>query len=121
LREGLIFWLNSRYSVDQLSDELFKLTLETSNSRAQIVLVSVWRENFTVMSPIAPYIAKNAGTVLEAVADSTVLGVSVFNSFFVITSSSTSLDGPVLDSLIDAVGETADEIEALLTRGADNL
>ena len=120
MRDALIFWLSSRYSVDQLSDELFKLTLETSNSRSQIVLVAVWRENFTVMSPIAPYNAKNAGSILEAVADSTVLGVSIFNSFFVITSSSTSLDGPVLDSLISAVGETADEFEAQLTRGGDN-
>lgn len=120
-REALIYWLQSNYQTDQISDELFRLNLSIGEERSQLVFVSVWHENFTVFSPIAEYSPQTATKVLEFISDSGVVGLTIFDGMLCITNSSLSLNGPSLDDWISYIGATGDDYENRLTGGQNNL
>ncbi len=120
-RDALIFWLQTNYEVEQLSEELFKLTLAIGEDRGQLVFVNVWQDNFTVFSPIAEYSPQAAGKMLEFISDNGVVGLSLFNGMLCITNSTFSLNGPSLDDWISYIGATADRYEESLTGGGDLL
>ena len=120
-RDALIYWLNSRYEVYQISEELFKIQLLVGESRSQLVFVTVWNDNFTVFSPVAEYSPQNADSLLNFISDNGVVGLTVFNGMFCITNSSLSLHGPTLDDWISYMATVGDEYESLLTGGQNNL
>jgi hypothetical protein len=118
-RDALIFWLNSNYQVEALSDEVFKVNLLLDGNRTQMVFVAVWVDNFTVFSPIAAYDKTVALDILDYVAANGVMGLTVFGEFLCITNSSFNLNGPSLDDWISYMAETADDIERAITGGAN--
>jgi hypothetical protein len=120
-REALIFWLLTNYEVDQLTDEVFKLTLAIGEDRGQLVFVVVWEDNFTVYSPIAEYSPQVASKLLEFISENGVVGVTLVNGMVCITNSVFSLNGPDLDDWISYIGATADRYEKSLTGGGDIL
>jgi hypothetical protein len=120
-REALIYWLNTNYQIDQISDELFRLNLSVGDNRSQLVFVSVWKDNFTVFSPIAKYSPKTVEQVLGFISDNGVVGLTIFDGMLCITNSSLSLHGPTLDDWISYMGEVGDDYENRLTGGENNL
>jgi hypothetical protein len=120
-REALIFWIQSNYHAEQMSNELFKINLQIGDNRSQLVFVSVWQDNFTVFSPIAEYSPQTAGQVLEFISESGVVGLTVFSGMYCISNSSLTLNGPSLDDWITYIGETADDYESHLSGGQNNL
>ncbi len=120
-RDALIYWLNANYQVDQISDELFRLNLSVGDGRSQLVFVSVWKDNFTVFSPIAKYSPKTVEQVLGFISDNGVVGLTIFDAMLCITNSSLSLHAPTLDDWISYMGEVGDDYENRLTGGENNL
>lgn len=120
-REALIFWIQSNYHAEQMSNELFKINLQIGDDRSQLVFVSVWQDNFTVFSPIAEYLPQTAGQVLEFISQNGVVGLTVFSGMHCISNSSLTLNGPSLDDWITYIGETADDYESRLSGGQNNL
>ena len=120
-REALIFWIQSNYHAEQMSNELFKINLQIGDDRSQLVFVSVWQDNFTVFSPIAEYLPQTAGQVLEFISENGVVGLTVFSGMYCISNSSLTLNGPSLDDWITYIGETADDYESRLSGGQNNL